>query len=98
VILSPATAHRGGHRCRHLRGRLDRRRDLARASGPARPEPVDPAFTSDNTPCVAADRGRTVVGRLINRLKRWRRTATRYARWAAVDQARLTVAAILLWL
>jgi transposase len=38
------------------------------------------------------------VKRLINRLKQWRRIATRYGKQAANFQAMLTVACILLWL
>ena len=45
----------------------------------------------------AAYRERNVVERLINRLKQWRRIATRYEKRAANYQAMLTVAAILLW-
>ena len=46
----------------------------------------------------AAYRERNVVERLINRLKRWRRIATRYEKRAANYLAMLTLAAILLWL
>ena len=52
----------------------------------------DPAF--DRT----AYRERNVVERLINRLKQWRRVATRYEKRATNYLAMLTVAAILLWL
>ncbi len=45
----------------------------------------------------AAYRERNVVERLINRLKQWRRIATRYEKRAANYQAMLRVAAILLW-
>ncbi len=45
-----------------------------------------------------AYRERNVVERLINRLKQWRRIATRYEKRAANYLAMLTVAAILLWL
>jgi len=55
-------------------------------------EAPDPAFDR------AAYRERNVVERLINRLKRWRRVATRYEKRAANYLAMLTVAAILLWL
>ena len=52
----------------------------------------DPAFDR------AAYRGRNVVERLINRLKQWRRIATRYEKRAANFRAMVTLAAILLWL
>ena len=52
----------------------------------------DPAFDR------AAYRERNVVERLINRLKQWRRLATRYEKRAANYFAMLTIAAILLWL
>ena len=52
----------------------------------------DPAFDR------AAYRERNVVERLINRLKQWRRVATRYEKRATNYLAMLTVAAILLWL
>jgi len=45
-----------------------------------------------------AYRERNVIERLINRLKQWRRIATRYEKRAANYQAMLTLAAILLWL
>ena len=45
-----------------------------------------------------AYRERNKVERLINRLKQWRRIATRYEKRAANYQAMLTIAAILLWL
>jgi transposase len=45
-----------------------------------------------------AYRERNVVERLINRLKRFRRLATRYEKRAANYRAMVTVAAILLWL
>jgi Transposase DDE domain len=46
----------------------------------------------------AAYRERNVVERLINRLKQFRRVATRYERRAADSLAMATVACILLWL
>jgi transposase len=46
----------------------------------------------------AAYRERNVVERLINRLKQFRRIATRYEKRVANYQAMVTVAAILLWL
>ncbi len=55
-------------------------------------EAPDPAFDR------AAYRQRNVVERLINRLKQWRRVATRYEKRAANYLAMLTVAAVLLWL
>jgi transposase len=45
-----------------------------------------------------AYRERNVIERLINRLKQWRRIATRYEKRAANYLAMLTLAAILLWL
>ncbi len=55
-------------------------------------EAPDPAFDR------AAYRERNAVERLINRMKQWRRIATRYEKRAANYLALLTVAAILLWL
>ena len=55
-------------------------------------EAPDPGFDR------AAYRERNVVERLINRLKQWRRLATRYEKRAATYQAMLTIAGILLWL
>ena len=55
-------------------------------------EAPDPSFDR------AAYRERNVVERLINRLKQWRRIATRYEKRAANYRAMLTIAAILLWL
>jgi len=45
-----------------------------------------------------AYRERNVVERLINRLKQFRRLATRYEKRAANYKATVMVAAILLWL
>jgi transposase len=55
-------------------------------------ETPDPRFDRE------AYRERNVVERLINRLKQWRRIATRYEKRAANYRAMLTLAAILLWL
>ena len=55
-------------------------------------EAPDPSFDR------AAYRERNVVERLINRLKQWRRVATRYEKRATNYQAMVTIAAILLWL
>jgi transposase len=52
----------------------------------------DPAFDKE------AYRERNIVERLINRLKQWRRIATRYEKRAANYLGMLTLAAILLWL
>ncbi len=46
----------------------------------------------------AAYRARNRVERLINRLKQYRRIATRYEKRAANYRAMLTIAAIMLWL
>ncbi len=46
----------------------------------------------------AAYRERNAVERLINRLKQWRRIATRYEKREATYRAMVTIAAILLWL
>ena len=57
---------------------------------------------ADHSPQPAFDRvayrARNVVERLINRLKQFRRLATRYEKRAANYKAMVTVAAILLWL
>ncbi len=57
---------------------------------------------ADQSPRPAFDRAayreRNVVERLINRLKQFRRVATRYEKRAANYQGMVTVAAILLWL
>ena len=57
---------------------------------------------ADEVPHPAFDRvayrERNVIERLINRLKQWRRIATRYEKRAANYLAMLTLAAILLWL
>jgi transposase len=49
-------------------------------------------------PDWVAYRKRNRVERLINRLKRFRRVATRYEKLAANYQAMLQVAAVRLWL
>lgn len=46
----------------------------------------------------AAYRERNVVERLINRLKQFRRVATRYEKQGVNYQAMVTIAAIILWL
>jgi transposase len=57
---------------------------------------------SNEVPDTAFDaeayRERNVVERLINRLKQWRRIATRYEKRRANYHAMVAVAAILLWL
>jgi transposase len=55
-------------------------------------EVPDPSFDR------VAYRERNVIERLINRLKQWRRIATRYEKRAANYLAMLTLAAIVLWL
>ncbi len=60
--------------------------------------PTKAGETPDPTFDRGAYRGRNVVERLINRLKQWRRVATRYEKRAANYRAMLTVAAVLLWL
>jgi transposase len=55
-------------------------------------EAPDPSFDR------AVYRERNVVERLINRLKQYRRIATRYEKHAANYLAMVTIAAILLWL
>ena len=54
-------------------------------------EAPDPAFDRE------AYRERNVIERLINRLKQWRRIATRYEKRANHYLAMLAIAAILLW-
>ena len=53
---------------------------------------TDPAFDRE------AYRESSIVERLINRLKQWRRIATRYEKRAANYLGMPTLAAILLWL
>jgi len=55
-------------------------------------EEPDPAFD------WTAYRERNVVERLINRLKQWRRIATRYEKRAANYGAMLTIVCLLQWL
>ena len=54
-------------------------------------EVPDPAFDRD------AYRERAVVDRLINRLKQWRRTATRWEKRAANERTMIAVASIPPW-
>jgi transposase len=51
---------------------------------------------ANESPEATFDRERNVVERLINRLKQWRRIATRYEKRAANYRAMLTLAAVLL--
>ena len=46
----------------------------------------------------ASYRERNAIKRLINPIKRWRRIATRYEKWATNSQAMLVLVALLLWL
>jgi transposase len=55
-------------------------------------EAPDPTFDRE------AYRERNIVERLINRLKQWRRIATRYEKRARNYLAMITIAAIMLWL
>jgi transposase len=71
---------------RHIRGVIPRRRD--QRPGDRRHRGFD----------QVAYRGRNRVERLVNRLKQFRRVATRYAKRAASYLAMLTLAAVLLWL
>ena len=72
---------------RYLKGRRIRVVIPTRAD-----EEPDPTFDR------LAYRERNVVERLINRLKQWRRIATRYEKRAANYLAMVTIAAILHWL
>lgn len=76
---------------RHVRGDLRRRK-----IGAVIPQPRGqrPRFQFDRH----AYRERNVVERLVNRLKQFRRIATRYEKRAANYLAMLQIAAILLWL
>jgi transposase len=60
--------------------------------------PTKTGQTTDPSFDRVAYRERNVVERLINRLKQWRRIATRYEKRAANYLAMLTIAASLLWL
>ena len=60
--------------------------------------PTKPGEAPDPDFDRAAYRARNVIERLINRLKQWRRIATRYEKRAANYVAMVTDAAILLWL
>ena len=60
------------------------------------PTRADETPDSDFDP--EAYRERNVVERLINRLKQWRRIATRYEKRRANYQAMVTIAAALRWL
>jgi transposase len=55
-------------------------------------ETPDPTFDRE------AYRERNVIERLINRLKQWRRIATRYEKRADNYRAMITIVSILLWL
>jgi transposase len=78
------------------RSRTVRRSVRRRGSGAVIPTRRDErrAATFDR----AADRERSTVERLINRLKQFRRVATRYEKRAVNYLAMVTIAAILLWL
>jgi transposase len=71
---------------RHIRAVIPRRRDQRPDDG--RPAPFD----------RETYRGRNRVERLVNRLKQYRRIATRYEKRAAHSGAMLTLAAAVLWL
>lgn len=76
---------------RTARGRL-RRRGIRAVIPRKRNERRDPSFDR------VAYRERNRVERLINRLKQFRRVATRYEKRAANYQAMVTIACIMLWL
>ena len=90
-ILPERVAGDKGYSSPTVRRYLQERRIVAVIPTKADEVP-DPAFDQ------AAYRERNVVERLINRLKQWRRIATRYEKRAANYAAMLTVAAILFWL
>jgi transposase len=72
----------------------------AEASGgvPAPVPPVKADQGPDPTFDRAAYRERSAVERLINRLKQWRRIATRYEKRVGNYRAMIIIAAIMLWL
>ena len=80
-----------GYSSRPVRGEL-RRRAIRAVIPQKRNE--RPAYLMD----WAAYRRRQVVERLVNRLKQYRRVATRYEKLAATYLAMVTLAAIRLWL
>ena len=80
-----------GYSGRPVRGEL-RRRAIRAVIPQKRNE--RPAYLMD----WAAYRRRQVVERLVNRLKQYRRVATRYEKLAATYLAMVTLAAIRLWL
>jgi transposase len=80
-----------GYSGRPVRGEL-RRRAIRAVIPQKRSEP--PAYLMDWT----AYRRRHVVERLVNRLKQYRRIATRYEKRADTYQAFVILAAIRLWL
>ena len=85
--LAADKAYSSGKARRYLR-----RRGIGAVTPTKKDERPNPRFDR------AAYRERNRVERLINRLKQWRRIATRYEKRAANYQAMLTIAAILLWL
>ncbi len=90
-FLPQAVAGEKGYRSETVR-RFLRGRRIAPVIPTRSDQPADERFDR------AAYCERNVVERPINRLKRWRRIATRYEKRAANYQAMLTVAALLLWL
>jgi transposase len=80
-----------GYSYRRVRRYL-RRRGIGAIIPTRRDQPRNPHFDR------AAYRERNRVERLINRLKQFRRVATRYEKRAANYLAMVTIAAILLWL